>query len=323
MKVNTKIQKALPIVLSALASIGVIGTSIMVSKETVKAKPKMDAVKAENNKKKLVKEFIKDYKWSLILGGATISSIISGTIISKKIEASLSATVVMLNGALLKYKGKVQQVLGPKAKEITHKIVGDEYEKVGPYVADTPRKPGSVLYYNEYIGWFFAKPENINRAEALTNEKIHGHYRGPEKIKTDGWASLETFFDDCKAEVAEFPDNPYNEEIMCDFNWCSEYINEVYGFNEFLHVIKTPHYDANHDIDYIILEFDKEPIYNSMDYSNWPTIHHYDDEEAVAGQDEEGYINNDNVGGYSTKNIESTQEFAQEFADKILERKKG
>lgn len=315
---NTKIQKALPIVLSILASIGVVGTSVAVSKETVKAKPKIDAVKAENNKKKLVKEFIKDYKWSLILGGATISSIISGTIISKKIEASLSATVVMLNGALLKYKGKVQQVLGPKAKEITHMIAGDEYDKMKSSSTGVPKKTDKVLYYNEYMGWFFAKPENLSRAEAITNEKIHGHYRGPEKIKTDGWASLQTFFDDCKAEVADVPDNPYNEEVMYDFNWCSEYINEVYGYNEFLHVNKTPHYDENHNIDYIIIEFDKEPIYNSLDYSNWPSIHHYDDEEAIAGQDEEDLINSNNVGGYNAKDIET----AQNLADKLLERKK-
>ena len=77
-----------------------------------------------------MKAFFKGYYPALIAGGITISSIIAGTIISKKIEISLAATALALDATLRKYKGKVKELLGDKGSEIiSESIFKDDQKK--------------------------------------------------------------------------------------------------------------------------------------------------------------------------------------------------
>lgn len=308
---NSKTQKALPIVLSVFASLGVVGTSILSAIETVKAKPKLDKAKETGNKKVLVKEFIKDYKWTLLAGSATVASIVSGTIISKRIEASLSATVIMLDTALRKYKNKAEQVLGDKAKEITKQIAEDDYNALKNKNKDvSPRKRSKVLYHEEHIGFFYAFPESLDKAEAITNEKIITSYCGKEKTPTDHWASLRTFLDDCNAELVDDPENPI-DSISFDYGWSIEYVKTCWGEDDiFIHLKRNVVTDENGNVKYIEVSFDKEPVADLLNYETWRPMLTSADDELAAGQDEES--------DYSTRSLG----IAEELCNHLLEKKK-
>lgn len=306
---NTKVKKTLPIMLSILAAGGVVGSNILTAKETVKNKEAMDEALKTKDKKVIVKTFIKSYKWSLLSGAATIASIVSGTIISKKVEASLSATVIMLDGALRKYKGKAKELLGDEVNKITKSIAIDDAKKMDIKQAPVnTNKRKKILYHEEHIGFFYAYPESLDKAMAITNEKILTSYEGKERITTDHWASLRTFLEDCNADIPE-EGNQHIDEISYDYGWTAEYVSSVYGGNDiFVHLKKTPIKDEESGLEFIEIEFDKDPVYNPMDYMNWPSEKY--DNEIAAGQDEEAY--------YDVKDIEKAENVAQ----RMLERNK-
>lgn len=268
---NSKFERALPVILSVVSSVGVVATSYFVAKVTPKANERIKKAKETNSKKKIILETIKGYKVPIIIGSATIASIVSGTIISKRIEASLSATAIMLDTTLRKYKGKVKELVGDKVDDIKEAIAEDDYKEKKELIEKKPITDGRVLYQEEHIGFFKAYPNDIERAVAITNEKILTSYRGKERTITDHWASLKTFLEDCNAELIDEEDNPI-DDVSFDYGWTSEYMAYTYEDDMFLHIHQKKHKDAQGNIDYVILSFDKDPIFGVYsDYSNWPS----------------------------------------------------
>ena len=122
-------KKAMPIILSIIASAGTVGLAFLVAKETPKVKEKLDANKEANNLEK-AKIIGKGYWPAILVGAATISSITASTIISKKAEASLIATSAVLSQGWNRYKYKIKELLGEKGeKKITDLISNDEFNQ--------------------------------------------------------------------------------------------------------------------------------------------------------------------------------------------------
>ena len=272
---NNNVRKAAPVVLSILASAGVIVTSILVAKEAESANKKIREAKEKNDKKEVAKAFIKGYYPAIIAGTATISSIVVGTIISKRTEMSLTATALVLDTTLRKYKDKLKEVFGDKANIIGESISKDDYKKELERNEKKIKElqSGEFLYYEEHIGFFKARPENIESAVLSLNEEI---------VVKKGCYCLREFVKDSGAKLTG--DSPI-DDVSFGYGWYREYLSEVsiqmddYSeFNAFIHIKRKPFYDANGELVYYKLTFDIDPVLD------------VEKQNAIArGEDYEGY----------------------------------
>ena len=217
-----KTQRYLSWGLAILNVVGVIGTFCTVSKEAPTAQMKLKTLPKDAKKIIKVKTFIKNYKMSLIFAGATIASGIGSKVLSAKTEASLIATVGMLDASLHKYKGKIKETLGIEAdKDIVREIIKDNYDKSN----DEP-EPGEQLFKCELIGYFYAKPENVWKAMTRINEDISGEidycYSGMDYPAN---YTLAEFIRLSKAR----PLSHVLDETRLEFGWSYEYLSECYN----------------------------------------------------------------------------------------------
>lgn len=284
---NNNIRKATPVILSILASAGVIITAVLVAKEAESANKKIREAKKENNKKEVVKAFFKGYYPAIIAGTATVSSIVAGTIISKRTEMSLTATALVLDTTLRKYKSKLQEVFGDKANAISDSFLKDDYKKMVEKDDKITKDfkevlDGEVLYAEEHVGFFKARPDKIESAMFLMNENI---------IVKKGCYSLREFLKDSIARLVG--DNPA-DDVSYDYGWYRDYLSEVTvnddpytQFNGFIHLLKKPICDADGVLMYYKLTFDIDPVLDAEKQNSiWK------------GEDYEGY---------NTKNIEELE----------------
>ena len=266
---NIKTERALPIIFSLIGSGGVIVTGILAAKNAEKANIAIREAKKNNNKKGMVLAFIKGYYPTLIVGSFTIASIISGTLISRKIEISLAATAIALDSSLRKYKSKVKELLGDKADDINKSISNDEYKKIKDDKKTV--KDELTLYYEEHVGFFKTTPEKLEYSMGKINEDIHAKC---------GWASLETFL---RYSNGILLDNSKIDKMSFSYGWWLEYLSEVYSnqapsddLNLFIHMNKQKHFDDNGVFDYFIITFDKELIkLFTMEYMSRFTSNNY------------------------------------------------
>ena len=257
---NSKLQRALPVVFSALASVGVAATAYSVAKETKKAQSSIDEAFASKDKKKIFVTFVKSYKWSLAIGTATIASITAGTVISKKIEASLSAAVIMLNRSFVRYKNKAKQILGEKAHEITAELSKDDYEKNKKAIDESNPHNGKQLFCLADSGIFFwATMADVAFALNDSNARI----RKPDyktKCDTKFYASYESFLYDACADITDrTADGTDIDEETFGWGWSADYLMNMYG-DDTLTMKLTPVTDENGVVHHTVISFDQEPI---------------------------------------------------------------
>lgn len=214
-----KIKKALPIVLSIFGSVGVVGTAIVSVKNSrnyYKNAPHTD------DKKEKMKDFFKYYWQAILCGSATMASITAGTIISKRAEASLSAAVLLLERGYNKYQGKVKEVFGADAHANILRDVGKDETKELDLPSKT--KNGKLLFYNTYIGHFYATQEDVNRALINMNMRLHASIANtviPWEEK--GICTIKQFVNDANAEIV---DKKIYESYK-DFGWSYEYLSDM------------------------------------------------------------------------------------------------
>jgi len=218
---DIKTQRWVSLGLSVLNTVGVIGTFIFVSKETPKAKKELDNLPKNCKKITKVKTFAKNYKKSLIFATATIASGIGSRVVSYKTEASLIATIGVLDASLHKYKNKVKDILGVDAdKEIVKEIIKDNNDK-----PDESPQTGEVLYSEEHIGYFYAKPENINKAMLILNEDVSGNsnYFATGR-DASGIFTIGEFLKACEGR----PLSHNLDENRLNFGWSFDYLSKFH-----------------------------------------------------------------------------------------------
>ena len=218
---DIKTQRYLSLGLAALNVAGTIGMFVSLTKEAPKAQVQLNSLPKDAKKSTKAKTFIKNYKVSLIFAGATIASGVASKVLSTKTEASLIATVGMLDASLRKYKGKIKETLGiEEDKDIVREIIKDNYNKSN----DEP-EPGEQLFKCDLIGYFYAKPENIWKAMTRINEDISGEvdYCSSGMDYPSNY-TLAEFIRLSKAR----PLSHVLDETRLEFGWSYEYLNECY-----------------------------------------------------------------------------------------------
>ena len=123
---NTRTQQITSGLLALLSVAGLGGTVYFTAKVAPKANKKIKEAEKKKGSKltftESVKAVGKDYIPVVLTGGATVISVISSTIISRKTEASLGATAVALDGLYRRYKSKVDDVFGKDAQKKIEKV---------------------------------------------------------------------------------------------------------------------------------------------------------------------------------------------------------
>ncbi len=286
---NTKIRLRLPIILSAVSSIGIVATAIVSAKDSKKKFESNKTILDENKSKfEVIKDFCKTYGRTILCAGLTITATVSSTIISKKNEMSLIATAGMLSAGWKKYENKVKEVIG-KAKndEILESIAKDDSKKQKIEASNDGKK----LYWEKHVGFFRANETDVIKALSTINERINcgtadGYSTGPNY----GTATIKDFLVDARATLVN--DEVWNMDDL-KFGWECEYLANGYD-NYWVHgyIVKPEEENANYEI----IEFSEEAIYDPENYDNYVTGLLTKEEYFDGKKDEfvkKGYIDNE------------------------------
>ncbi len=218
MKIST--QRGISTGLMALNALGVVATFIFVAKETPNAQRKIESAKETKFAK--LKAFVSGYKKSLIFASATIASGIGSRVLSSKTESGLLAGTAMLGTTLHKYKSKVKETLGIDAdKSIIKELMKEDKNDI----SKTAPKDGQVLYYEEHIGYFYAKPEDVMYAYSTINKDLSGNNNWyVDGIDSRGYETIGDFLNLCQGEPLDIT----LDDAELNFGWSSDYLGEYY-----------------------------------------------------------------------------------------------
>ena len=221
---DIKNQRRISLGLSLISALGVAGTFIMVSKETLKAKEALDKLPEDASQLTKIKTFVKNYKYSLMISAATIASGLGSRIISNKVETSLIATATMLDAGYRKYRNSIKKTLGLDAdKNALKQIMKDEYSKS----IEAPKEE-ELLFWEEHVGYFYAKKSKILEAYSLMNEDLSGNTGGWVSTgrTPETWYTIKGFLDLCEARILSH--NVDHNKL--NWGWDIDYLSEFYGY---------------------------------------------------------------------------------------------
>lgn len=252
-------RQALSVLLSIVSSVGTVGTALLARKAAIKELKTGVTINEDNNSFWLhnqnKKDILKIYTPTLVIGGITIASIVSSSILSRRTEASLISMAVMADQGWRKYKYQVKDLLGDKAH--TDALMGvarGESYKVPSVLPDDDRE----LYFEEHIGYFLADPEKLAYAYGDMNQRL--------QVEEPGVSSFYTMLYDFVKDF-ELVDGDQNPEQL-QWGWTHDHLMEMYGFvwvHWFFHKDETP--DGK---EYTVIEWGEEPILNPSNYGeNW------------------------------------------------------
>jgi len=253
--VNIRTKQNFAITLALLSAVGTVATGYL-TREAAKKE-----VKTYNGvlpyKKGNFIDIIKIYKYPLLVGGVTVSSIIGSTIMSRKAEASLLSMAVMADQGWRRYKHQVKDALGIEAHENIVKGIA----KKNPPKIKSGGDDDLTLYYDEIIGYFQAKPEDMMYAYATMNEMLTTSF-GDSSVNKYGGITLMDFVRLSKARLV----NDVDEEILTSWGWGMDYLNECYG-EIWIHMGFSPEKTDDDVIDIVAITWLEEPVL-IMDYDD-------------------------------------------------------
>jgi hypothetical protein len=265
-----KTKQTFSVILSIIGSIGTVLTTLSAIKVTPKAMEKIDILKKEKGKlstSDTFRQIVPVYIPTIVLGLATISSIVSSTILSRKAEASLASMALIADQGWRKYKTKIKDIFGIEShSDILASISNDDYKKTKPKYPTDDRK----LYWEEHVGFFLATPENVALSYGDINQRIHVEEPG----ETSYFATIYNFIKQANAEIQNKDLDPENLQ----WGWSSEYLLEAYG-HPWIHMalveVKTGDGGS-----YMNIEWCEEPILAPGDYGGVSAVNDdYDPDE--------------------------------------------
>lgn len=194
-------------ILTAGGVVGTVGTTILTGRAAFKTgeiwakRPEVDEeldLPIEFTKKDLAKAVWPEFVPPVILGGATIASVVMANRISAKRAAALAAAYAVSERSFEEYRAKTLEKLGVKQEQkLRDDIAQDRVNKSSSQVVMV--SSGEVLCYDTLTDRFFRSTmEDIKRAENILNKELMDYQM----------VSLSRFFE----EVGLNP-TPYSEEV--------------------------------------------------------------------------------------------------------------
>lgn len=219
-----KTKQILSTVLAIVNVAGTVGLLVTATKAAPKTKEEIDKLKSENSdvdKKAIIKTFCKNMAVPLSLTAITAISGASSTILSRRVEVSLGASVLALEKGYERYSGKVKEVLGiDKNRDIITDIAKDELKNV----KEPKKKDNRQLYYLEHVGFFRADPELVALSYADINQRIH---LDDSVAGTYFFATLKNFLIQADAEIL---DKNVNLDELDHWGWSADYLEDMFEY---------------------------------------------------------------------------------------------
>lgn len=221
-----KTKQTLAVVFSIAGAVGTLGMVFLARKAAMKevevrnGNIDIQSMKTVDKLKVIAPLYIP----TMAAGVITIGSIIGSTVMSHKAQASLMSIAVLADQGWKKYKHQVKSTLGLDThKDILKGIAKKESKDISMIKRD--EKDTRELYYDEIVGYFQAKPDDVAFAYAEINEILNTDYRNQCYIYD--FVTIGTFL---KLANAELVDKNVSKNILNTWGWTMDYLTENYGW---------------------------------------------------------------------------------------------
>lgn len=214
MKAKLFLRRNSPIILSIIASAGVISTAILAGKATPKVVKKLEDAKQKKGedltKFEIVKAAAPLYLPSILCGSTTVFCIISANALNKKKQTSLASAYALIDRSYKDYRNKVIETIGEeKEAEIRAMVIDDKVDRSGNLVCHD--EEGLSVFYLPYADAYF-KSSYAFVVEAC--------YHFNRNFILRGYAELNEFLEMLGLEA---------HENLWGLGW-STYAQEEYGY---------------------------------------------------------------------------------------------
>lgn len=249
-------KQALSLALALFSSIGTVATAYFAIKDSKKAEKKKADILKENPETtdiNVIRATIPCYGRTIAIGAATIASTVGSIILNRKAEVSLIAGATLLQQGYTRYSGKVKSMLGMDAhKNILENLANEDARKSGIDTHDPEFGDGKELYWVENIGYFRAKPEDLMRAYADMNQRLH---TVDKKGKTAYFCLIYDMIKDAKADILD------EERVSLSnfrYGWTRDYLEDI-SDSIWIHMNLIPS-ETEDGVEYKLITFDEDPI---------------------------------------------------------------
>ncbi len=210
------LEKKSPYILTMIATTGVIATSVMTGRATIKAcdileKEKKCRGNADICWKDKIKLCWKPYISPFLMGAATIFCIIEANNVSSKRNAAIATAYSLAETTLKDYQEKVIEEIGEKKEEKVRDKVVEKHISENPPIENEiiVTDCGDTLFFDMISGRYFK--HDIESVRRIINEINHD-------VIDIAWVSLNDFYYALGLPYAKIAD---------DIGWTSDRLLEV------------------------------------------------------------------------------------------------
>lgn len=203
------LRKYSPLVLTSIGSIGVVVTSVLTAKATVKAKELIEKVEDDENCKltlkdnwpDMVKIAWKPYIPAVISGVSTISCIFGAHFLNKRAQASMASAYALLSNTYKEYVEKSKELYGEDAEQKIQEEVAKSKFDTTFITVDTDNH---LFFDYQSMRYFETTFDDLKRAEDFVNQEL----------AASGYVHLNTFYEALGIDKLENFGN--------SMGWCDE-----------------------------------------------------------------------------------------------------
>ena len=249
-------KKNTPTILTSLSAIGVIATSVLTAKATMKASKYLEEAEYKKKNELTTSEIIKVaapiYIPAAIIGASTITCIFGANILNKRSQAALASAYALIDNSYRQYRNKVEELYGEEVhNNVIDAIAKEECKDVhistcglgSNYTQEIDGDSDPSLFYDEYSGRYF---------ESTIEKILLAEYHLNRNYVVRGYARLNEFYEFIGLEPTNYGD-AVGWDISSELFWID--------FNHRKTVINIG--DADDKIECYIIEM---PYYPSEDY---------------------------------------------------------
>ena len=159
-------------ILTCLGGAGVVGTAVLVAKETPKALSRVEEATHEKGEELTKFETVvagaPAYIPAVLVGSATIACIFGANVLNTRQQAALMSAYALLDNSYKEYRNKVDELYGEGSdREIKNEVAKDHYEPEDEY------EDGLQLFYDEFSQRYFRSTmEDVLKAEYELNHVL-------------------------------------------------------------------------------------------------------------------------------------------------------
>ena len=250
------VKKNAPTILTSLSAIGVIATSVLTAKATIKASKFLEEAEYKKKNELTTTEIIKvaapSYIPTIIIGVSTITCIFGANILNKRSQAALASAYALIDNSYRQYRNKVEELYGEEVhNNVVDAIAKEECKDVhistcglgSNYTQEIDGDSDPSLFYDEYSGRYF---------ESTIEKILLAEYHLNRNYVARGYARLNEFYEFIGLEPTNYGD-AVGWDICSELFWID--------FNHRKTIINIG--DADDKIECYIIEM---PYYPSEDY---------------------------------------------------------